>query len=62
MRDQTSGISEKISDKSAARLAAIWQGREVEKDHVAQEAERLRAKELEQEHEAEVQREWGHEL
>jgi len=47
-----------------ARLAAIRQGREVAREHVDQEAERLRAKELEQEREAEVRRErWpGHEL
>jgi hypothetical protein len=31
----------------------------VEKDHVTQEAERLRAKELEREREAEVKRERG---
>jgi hypothetical protein len=51
-------------DEIAARLAAIRQGREVEKEHMAEEAERLHAKELEQEHEAEVQRERGpgHEL
>ena len=86
IRDQISGISEKISDKPAAqqsladrlragskaldhdeiaaRLAAIRQGREVDKENVAEEAERLHAKELEQEHEAEVQRDRGigHEL
>jgi hypothetical protein len=51
-------------EEIAARLAAIQQSREVEKEHVAQEVERLHAKELEQEHEAEVQRQRapGHEL
>jgi hypothetical protein len=51
-------------DEIATRLAAIRQGREVEKEQVAQEAERLHDKELEQEHEAEVrhQRAPGHEL
>ena len=51
-------------DEIAARLAVIRQGREVDKEHLAQEAERLHAKELDQEHEAEVQRERGpgHEL
>lgn len=51
-------------DEIAARLAALRQGREVEKEQVAQEVERLRAKELKQEHEAEVRRERGpgHEL
>jgi hypothetical protein len=51
-------------DEIAARLAAIRQGREVDKENVAEEAERLNAKELEQEHEAEVQRDRGigHEL
>ena len=51
-------------DEIAARLAAIRQGREAEKDHLAQEAERLRTKKLDQEHEAKVQRERGpgHEL
>ena len=51
-------------DEIAARLAAIRQGREVEKGHVVQEAERLHDKELEQEREAKVQRERtpGHEL
>ena len=48
----------------AARLAAIRQGREVEKEQVTQKAERLHDKELEQEREAEVKRERGpgHEL
>lgn len=48
----------------AARLAAIRQGREVEKEHGVQNAERLRAKELDHEREAEVRRERGpgHEL
>ena len=51
-------------DEIAARLAAIRQGREVEKGHVEQEAERLHDKELEQEREAEVRRDRGpgHEL
>ena len=51
-------------DEIAARLAAIRQGREVEKEHVDREAKRLRAKELEQEREAEVWRDRGpgHEL
>jgi hypothetical protein len=51
-------------DEIAARLAAIRQGREVEKEDVAQEAERLHDKELELDREAEVQRERGsgHEL
>ena len=51
-------------DEIAARLAAIRQDREVDREHVVQEDERLRAKELEQKHEAEVQRERGsgHEL
>lgn len=49
-------------DEIAARLAAIWQGREVEERDMARELERLRAKELERE--AEVRREQGpgHEL
>ena len=46
-------------DKIAARLAAIRQGREAEKDHVAQEVERLHDKELDREREAEVKRERG---
>lgn len=86
IRDQISGISEKISykpaaqqslaarlragskaldhDEIAARLAAIRQGREVEKEQVDQKAERLHDKELEQEREAEVRRDRGpgHEL
>lgn len=51
-------------DEIAARLAAIRQGREVEKEHVEQEAERLRDKELDREREAEVRSERGpgHEL
>jgi hypothetical protein len=51
-------------DEIAARLAVIRQGREVEEQDIAQRLERLHAKELEQEHEAEVQRERGpgHEL
>ena len=51
-------------DEIAARLAAIRQGREVEKQDMARELERLRAKELEKEREAEVRRERepGHEL
>ena len=51
-------------DEIAARLAAIRQGREVEKEQVTQKAERLHDKELEQEREAEVKRERGpgHEL
>jgi hypothetical protein len=51
-------------DEIAARLAAIRQGREAEKDHVAQEVERLYDKELDREREAEVkrERESGHEL
>ncbi len=51
-------------DEIAARLAAIRQGREVEERDIAQGLERLHAKELEQEHEAEVRRERGpgHEL
>ena len=51
-------------DEIAARLAAIRQGREVGKEHVAEEAERLHDNELEQEREAEVRRERGpgHEL
>lgn len=70
LRDAGSVISEKISDKPAApqsladRLAAIRQNREVEKEQVAQEVERLHDKELEQEREAKPQREResGHEL
>ena len=64
IRHRGSAFSEKISDKPAALLAAIRQGREVEKEQVAQEAERLHDKELEQEREAEVRRERepGHEL
>ncbi|OZB16737.1 MAG: hypothetical protein B7X55_07500 [Rhodobacterales bacterium 34-62-10] len=48
----------------AVRLAAIRQGREVDKEHVAQEAERLHDKELEQEFEADIQKQrgLGHEL
>ena len=51
-------------DEIAARLAAIRQGREVGKEQVAQEAERLQDKELEREREAEVRRDrgLGHEL
>jgi len=51
-------------DEIAARLAAIRQGREMEDQDIAQRLERLHAKELEQEHEAEVRRERGpgHEL
>jgi MobA/MobL family len=51
-------------DEIAARLAVIRQGRDVEKEQVAQEAKRLHDKQLEQEHEAEVQRDrgLGHEL
>ena len=51
-------------DEIAARLAAIRQGREVEKGHVEQETERLHDKELDREREAEVRRERGpgHEL
>ncbi len=51
-------------EEIAGRLAAIRQGREVDKEHVVQEDERLHAKELEQEREAEVQRDRrpGHEL
>ena len=51
-------------DEIAARLAAIRQGREVGREHVAQEAERLHDKELEQEFEAEIQKQrgLGHEL
>ena len=51
-------------DEIAARLAVIRQGREVEKQDIARELERLRAKELEKEREAEVRRERepGHEL
>jgi hypothetical protein len=51
-------------EEIAARLAAIRQGQEVEKDRLTQESERLRAKEVEQEREAEVRRERepGHEL
>jgi len=51
-------------DEIAARLAAIRQGREVGREHVAQEVERLHDKELEQEREAKVRRERepGHEL
>jgi uncharacterized protein YabE (DUF348 family) len=51
-------------DEIAARLAAIRQGREVEREQVAQEVERLHDNELEQEHEAKVwrEREPGHEL
>ena len=51
-------------DEIAARLAAIRQGREVEEQDMAQRLERLHAKELEEEHEAEVRRERGpgHEL
>ena len=48
----------------AARLAAIRQAREVEGQDMAQRLERLHAKELEEEREAEVHRERGpgHEL
>jgi hypothetical protein len=46
-------------DEIAARLAAIRQGREVEKEQVVQKAERLHDKELEQDREAEVRRERG---
>jgi hypothetical protein len=62
IRHRGSAFSEKISDKPAALLAAIRQGREVGTEHVAQETERLYDKK--QEHEAEVQRDWGpgHEL
>lgn len=51
-------------DEIAARLAAIRQGREVEERDIAQRLERLHSEELEQEHEAEVQRErgLGHEI
>jgi hypothetical protein len=51
-------------DEIAARLAAIRQGREVEKEQVDQKAEQLHDKELEQEREAEVRRDRGpgHEL
>ena len=51
-------------DEIAARLAAIRQSREVEKEQVAQKLELLHDKELEQEREAEVRRERGpgHEL
>ncbi len=51
-------------DEIAARLVAIRQGREVEKEHGVQKAERLRDNELEQEREAEVSRDRGpgHEL
>jgi hypothetical protein len=51
-------------EEIAARLAVIRQGREVEKESVAEEGERLHAKELEQEREAKVRRERepGHEL
>lgn len=51
-------------DEIAARLAAIRRGREVGREHVAEEAERLHDNELEQEREAEVRRERGpgHEL
>jgi hypothetical protein len=51
-------------DEIAARLAAIRQGREVGKEHVTQEAERLQDKELDRERESEVRRERGpgHEL
>jgi hypothetical protein len=46
-------------EEIAARLAVIRQGREVKERDMALELERLRAKELEQEHEAEVLRERG---
>ena len=51
-------------DEIAARLAAIRQGREVEKEHGVQKAERLRDNELEREREAGVRRDRGpgHEL
>lgn len=51
-------------EEIAARLAAIRQGRDVEKEQVAQDVERLHDKELEQEREAKVRRERmpGHEL
>ena len=51
-------------DEIAARLAAIRQAREVDKEHMAEEAERLHDKELEQECEAKIQRDRGpgHEL
>jgi hypothetical protein len=51
-------------EEIAARLAVIRQDRKAEQEHEAQEAERLHAEELEQEHEAAVQRDRrpGHEL
>ena len=51
-------------EELAERAAALQRDREAEEEHAAQEAGRLHAKELEQEHEAEVQRErgLGHEL
>jgi len=54
------------TEELAERAAALRRDREaeVEPDHAIQEAERVLAKELEREHEAEVQRErgLGHEL
>lgn len=49
-------------DEIAARRAAIRQGRDVEGQDKAREVERLRAKEVEQEREVNIQRERGHEL
>ena len=51
-------------EEIATRLAVIRQGREVQERDMARELERLRAVELEQEHEAKVRRERepGHEL
>jgi hypothetical protein len=51
-------------DEIAARLAVTRQGRVVEQERVAREAEPLQAKELEQQRKAEVRRElgMGHEL
>ncbi len=52
------------AERACRTLTAIRQGREVEKEHMAEEAERLRAKELGQEREVEVRRDRGpgHEL
>jgi hypothetical protein len=49
-------------DEIAARLAAIRQGREVEKQDIARELERLRTKELEREAEVRHEQGPGHEL
>ena len=49
-----------VYDAIAARLAAIRQGREAEKEHASQEAEQLHAQELEQDRLREQEREARH--